>query len=96
MKSKLSKGRGQCHLHNTAQNVKQNTMKKLPKWGDLNTLERHRLVGELIDAMIYSGEAVDELINIVEKFKKLGYVRSVILPRDIDDIQDYSITETAI
>lgn len=62
---------------------KNNTKMKretLPKWGDLNTLERHRLVGELIDAMIYSGEAVMELKTTVERFKLLGYVRSVILP----------------
>ena len=93
---KAIKGQGPMPPAQYCNNCKNNTMKQLPKWGDLNTLERHRLVGELIDAMIYSGEAVDELINIVEKFKKLGYVRSVILPRDIDDIQDYSITETAI
>lgn len=92
---KAIKGKGEIKAQ-YCNNCKNNTMKQLPKWGDLNTLERHRLVGELIDAMIYSGEAVDELINIVEKFKKLGYVRSIILPTDIDDIQDYSITETSI
>ena len=52
----------------------------LPKWGDLNTFERHKLLGELIDAMIYSGEAVQHLKITVEQFRLMGYVRSVILP----------------
>ena len=54
----------------------------LPKWGDLNTYERHKLLGELIDAMIYSGEAVQHLQAIVEQFRMLGYVRSIILPQN--------------
>ena len=52
----------------------------LPKWGDLNTFERHKLLGELIDAMIYSGEAVQHLKVTVEQFRMMGWVRSVILP----------------
>jgi len=57
---------------------------QLPKWGDLNINERHKLLGELIDAMIYSGEAVQELQTIVEQFRMMGYVRSVILPQNVD------------
>jgi hypothetical protein len=57
----------------------------LPKWGDLNTYERHKLLGELIDAMIYSGEAVQELQATVEQFRLMGYVRSVILPQNEPD-----------
>jgi len=52
----------------------------LPKWMDLNTLERHRLIGELIDGMIYSGEAVEHCQNLVEVFRLKGFIRSVILP----------------
>lgn len=89
------KGKGELKAQ-YCNNCKNNTMKQLPKWGDLNTLERHRLVGELIDAMIYSGEAVEELKSSVEKFKLLGYVRSIILPESGDDHHDYSITETEI
>jgi hypothetical protein len=55
---------------------------QLPKWGDLNTYERHKLLGELIDAMIYSGEAVQHLKITVEQFRLMGYVRSVILPQN--------------
>ena len=57
----------------------------LPKWGDLNTIERHKLLGELIDAMIYSGEAVQHLQVTVEQFRLMGYVKSIILPQNEDN-----------
>ncbi len=52
----------------------------LPTWCDLVQHERHTLLGELVDAMIYSGKAVLEVQQLVEKFKTAGYVRSVIFP----------------
>lgn len=52
----------------------------LPKWPEMNTIERHRLIGELIDAMIYSGQAVVILKDCVEGFRAAGYIKSVILP----------------
>jgi hypothetical protein len=55
---------------------------QLPKWGDLNINERHKLLGELIDAMIYHGEAVEHLQATVEQFRMLGYVKSIILPEN--------------
>ena len=55
---------------------------QLPKWGDLNTLERHKLLGELIDAMIYSGEAVSHLQGTVEQFRSMGLIKSIILPEN--------------
>ena len=55
---------------------------QLPKWGDLNTLERHKLLGELIDAMIYSGEAVSYLQRTVEEFRSMGLIKSIILPEN--------------
>lgn len=55
-------------------------MNQLPKWMDLNTYDRHKLLGELIDAMIYSGEAVQDLQERVEKYRAMGWVRSVIMP----------------
>jgi hypothetical protein len=58
---------------------------QLPKWGDLNTIERHKLLGELIDAMIYSGEAVQHLKVTVEQFRLMGYVKSIILPQNEDN-----------
>jgi hypothetical protein len=52
----------------------------LPKWPEMNTHERHLLIGELIDAMIYSGEAVVILKDCVEGFRAAGYIKSIILP----------------
>ena len=52
----------------------------LPKWPEMNTIERHKLLGELIDAMIYSGQAVVILKDCVEGFRAAGYIKSVILP----------------
>lgn len=53
---------------------------QLPKWPEMNTIERHRLLGELIDAMIYSGEAVAVVKDCVEAFRAAGYIKSIILP----------------
>ena len=58
---------------------------QMPKWGDLNTQERHKLLGELIDAMIYSGEAVEHLQSTVENFRAMGLIKSIILPEIVDD-----------
>lgn len=54
--------------------------KPLPTWCEMTQVDRHKLLGELIDAMIYSGNAVLELEMIVEKFRNAGYVKSIILP----------------
>ena len=58
---------------------------QLPKWGDLNTQQRHKLLGELIDAMIYSGEAVEHLQSTVEQFRAMGLIKSIILPEIVED-----------
>ena len=54
----------------------------LPTWCDLVPVERHQLLGELIDAMIYSGKATAEVQALVAKFRTAGYIRSVILPAE--------------
>jgi len=72
----------QVTLHNHNKNTKQMSEMPLPKWGDLTPYERHKLLGELIDSMIYSGEAVFHLRAKVEQFRLMGYVRSVILPQN--------------
>lgn len=66
------------------------TQPLLPTWCELVPQERHQLLGELIDAMIYSGQAVMEVQSLLTKFRNLGYVRSVILPADtvIDEPQN--------
>lgn len=53
---------------------------QMPKWMELTTIERHTLLGELVDAMIYSEEAVLILRLTVEEFRKRGLIKSVILP----------------
>jgi hypothetical protein len=50
------------------------------KWPEMNTIERHRLIGELIDAMIYSENAVAILKDCCEGFRAAGYIKSIILP----------------
>jgi len=55
---------------------------KLPTWCELVPHERHQLLGELVDAMIYSPIAVMTIQSILKSFKKNGYVRSIILPHD--------------
>jgi hypothetical protein len=53
------------------------------KWMDLPPQERHKLIGEIIDAMIYHAEAVAEVKELLEKFRDLGYIRNIVLP-DVD------------
>ena len=53
-----------------------------PKWPEMNTHDRHKLLGELIDAMIYSGAAVAVVKDCVEAFRAAGYIKSIILPDD--------------
>ena len=68
------------HLHN--HNFKSINMPEMqmPKWPEMNTIERHKLLGELIDAMIYSGNAVAIIKDCVEGFRAAGYIKSIILP----------------
>jgi hypothetical protein len=54
-------------------------MEDLPNWCELVQHERHLLLGELIDAMIYSGEAVKEVKELLNDFKKRGLIKSIIL-----------------
>jgi hypothetical protein len=72
----------QITLHNHNKNTITMSEMQMPKWMDLNTYDRHKLLGELIDAMIYSGEAVQVLQANVEQFRLMGWVRSVILPEN--------------
>lgn len=53
---------------------------QMPKWMELTTVERHTLLGELVDAMIYSEDAVLVLRLTVEEFRSRGLIKSVILP----------------
>ena len=55
---------------------------QMPKWMELTTVERHTLLGELVDAMIYSEDAVLVLRLTVEEFRRRGLIKSVILPEN--------------
>ena len=55
---------------------------QMPKWMELTTIERHTLLGQLVDAMIYSEDAVLVLRLTVEEFRRRGLIKSVILPED--------------
>ena len=55
---------------------------QMPKWMELTTVERHTLLGELVDAMIYSEDAVLVLRLTVEEFRRRGLIKSIILPED--------------
>jgi hypothetical protein len=59
--------------------------KKLPTWCELVPFERHKLLGELIDAMIYEGRAVDEVQNLLRKFKLQGLVKNKLLINPTDE-----------
>lgn len=50
------------------------------KWTEMAPVERHRLLGELIDAMIYNDKAMAEVQSLVESFRSRDMIRSVILP----------------
>lgn len=54
-------------------------MHKPPTWCEMVQHERHQLLGEIIDAMIYSGVAVIEVQDLIDKFKNKGYIKSKIL-----------------
>jgi hypothetical protein len=67
---------------------------KLPTWCELVPHERHQLLGELVDAMIYSPIAVMNVQSMLKGFKKAGYVKSTILPHlntqtDGNDLSSY-------
>lgn len=53
---------------------------KLPTWCDMLPQERHQMLGELVDAMIYSPVAVMNIKSILKGFKRAGYIKSTILP----------------
>lgn len=56
--------------------------KQLPTWCETAAPVRHKLLGELVDAMIYSGRALMEVEMLVEKFRHAGYIKSIILPEN--------------
>lgn len=61
-----------------------NETNQSPTWCDMIQQERYQLLGELIDAMIYSPQAVIEVQQLVNDFKEHGLVKSIINPKIIE------------
>lgn len=65
-------------------NIDDSSVEDYPTWCDLIQQERYQLLGELVDAMIYSPEAVIEVQQLVNSFKNRGLVKSIINPINIE------------
>jgi hypothetical protein len=65
-------------------NIDDSNVEDYPTWCDLIQQERYQLLGELIDAMIYSPKAVIEVQQLVNSFKERGLVKSIINPKVIE------------
>jgi hypothetical protein len=79
-------------FHNNHKNQKQHTMSKMQSsklkkdvWMDLLTNERYRILGQVIDGMIYHYECVNEVKEMLERWDENGFLRSIILPDNEPD-----------
>jgi hypothetical protein len=63
-------------------NIDDSNVEDYPTWCDMIQQERYQLLGELIDAMIYSPQAVIEVQQLVNDFKERGLVKSIINPKN--------------
>jgi hypothetical protein len=52
------------------------------KWMDLSTNDRHKLLGSVIDGMIYNYECVNEVKEMLNRWDDNGFLKSIILPDD--------------
>ena len=52
------------------------------KWMDLDPQERYRMVGQVIDGMIYHSICVDEVKEMLSNWNDEGLLKSIILPED--------------
>jgi hypothetical protein len=71
-------------FHNHRKNQKQTIMSKMQssklKWIDLSTNDRHRMLGQVIDGMIYNYECVNEVREMLSRWDDEGLLKSIILP----------------
>jgi hypothetical protein len=76
-------------IHYYNQNQKQTTMSNLQssklKWMDLEDNDRHRIIGQVIDGMIYNYECVNEVREMLERWDDEGFLKSIILPEEEPD-----------
>lgn len=52
------------------------------KWMDLASDDRYRIVGQVIDGMIYNYECVNEVKEMLNRWDDNGFLKSIILPDD--------------
>jgi len=65
-------------------NLQSSKLKK-DKWMDLLTNDRHRILGQVIDGMIYNYECVNEVREMLSRWDDEGFLRSIILPDEEPD-----------
>jgi hypothetical protein len=61
---------------------------KKDKWMDLSNNDRHRMLGQVIDGMIYNYECVNEVREMLEQWDNHGFLKSIILPDEEPDEKD--------
>lgn len=66
-------------------NIDDSNVEEYPTWCQMIQQERYQLLGELVDAMVYSPVAVVEVLRLVNSFKQRGLVKSIINPINIED-----------
>lgn len=64
------------------------------KWVDLATNDRHRILGQVIDGMIYNYECVNEVREMLDRWDDEGFLKSIILPDDEPDNMCHSCNGT--
>ena len=79
-------------FHNHRKNQKQTIMSKMQSsklskqvWMDLLTNERYRMLGQVIDGMVYHYECVNEVKEMLQRWDENGFLKSIILPDDEPD-----------
>ena len=56
------------------------------KWMDLESVERYRIVGQVIDGMIYHAKCVNEVKEMLSNWNDDGLLKSIILPDEEDNM----------
>jgi hypothetical protein len=56
----------------------------MSKFMELPTVERYEIVGKLVDAMIYSEEALAILREDIKYFERMGYIKGLMFPAEIE------------
>jgi hypothetical protein len=85
-------------FHHNFKNQKQTFMSKMQsnqlKWMDLSTNDRHKLLGQVIDGMIYHYECINEVRGMLDRWDDEGFLKSIILPDEQPDNMCHSCSGT--